>query len=223
VGVFSPMEPIPHFARFQADSPLVRQAWEATAAAHRGQVRELDGAPFVVHAAEVAALLQQCGCDEEVVAAGLLHDAVEKDGVSAVAVRAAFGQRIAELVDALTDDPAIAEFAPRKARLLRSLAGAADDALVILAADKVAKTRELRGALARGAVAAGALADRREHYLASLRLVERRLPEHPLCAVLRLELRWLTLACQRALALGARTVAAPGLLAAVAPSSARVS
>jgi hypothetical protein len=198
------MEPIPQFARFRADTPLVRRAWEATAEAHRGQVRELDGAPFVVHAAEVAALLQQCGCADDVVAAGLLHDAVEKDGMPAGAVRAAFGDRIADRVDALTDDPAIAAFAPRKARLLASLADAPDDVLVILAADKVAKARELRGALARGVVAADGVADRREHYLGCLRLVERRLPEHVLCAVLRLELRWLALTCRRAAAQAGR-------------------
>ena len=62
-------------------------------------------------------------------------------------------------------------------------------AVVIYAADKVAKVRELRMSLATGDGAVGA--EKLEHYEASLALLERRLPGHPLVRQLRFELETL--------------------------------
>jgi (p)ppGpp synthase/HD superfamily hydrolase len=47
-------------------------------AAHRSQRRPTYGRPFISHVTEVAALLHREAFDEELVAAGLLHDAVEQ-------------------------------------------------------------------------------------------------------------------------------------------------
>ncbi len=41
---------------------------------HAGQLREVDGDPFLVHPLEVACLLHVCGAPDHVIAAGLLHD-----------------------------------------------------------------------------------------------------------------------------------------------------
>jgi len=79
-----------------------------------------------------------------------------------------------------------------KARLREAVAEAGDDALTIFAADKVAKTRELRIALARThAVAPDP--DKLEHYWASLDLLEARLHSHPFVQQLRFELETLEL------------------------------
>jgi (p)ppGpp synthase/HD superfamily hydrolase len=159
-------------------------------------VRDTDGAPFIAHPVEVARLLHHAGAPVELVAVGLLHDAVEKHGASVFAIRTAFGARIAALVETLTDDPAIHGFAPRKARLLEQVAADdGNDALLVLAADKIAKVRDLRAATQPPAPAD--LADRREHYEAALRLVQRRLPEHALTRTLALELQLLDVSPRR--------------------------
>jgi hypothetical protein len=178
--------------RFLAGEPLLAAAYGAACEAHRGQVREFDGAPFIVHPVEVARILHRCGASTELVAVGLLHDAVEKGGTTIAAIGSAFGRRIAATVAVLTDDPAISAFAERKARVLQQVALGDDAAVMVLAADKVAKARELRAALAAGRPTPARLALRHAHYTASLRLVERRIPGHPLARALDAEVVRLT-------------------------------
>ena len=55
----------------------VFHAIELAARAHRGQVRKGSGVPYLIHPLNVAKLLIQEGCEEEVVVAGLMHDTVE--------------------------------------------------------------------------------------------------------------------------------------------------
>ena len=45
---------------------------------HAGQRRQLDGAPFIEHPLEVAAILHDAGAPDHVIAAGILHDTLEK-------------------------------------------------------------------------------------------------------------------------------------------------
>ena len=80
----------------------------------------------------------------------------------------------------------------RKSRLRAAVADAGEDALMIYAADKVAKTRELR--MTDGARPVGrADPEKLEHYWASLTLIEYRLPGHPLVQQPRFELETLEL------------------------------
>jgi (p)ppGpp synthase/HD superfamily hydrolase len=58
-------------------SPLVHAALEKARAAHAGQVRNGSGGmPYVEHPIAVAALLDEHGDGEDVLAAALLHDVV---------------------------------------------------------------------------------------------------------------------------------------------------
>jgi (p)ppGpp synthase/HD superfamily hydrolase len=43
-------------------------------------VRSSDGAPFIRHPLEVATVLYRTGAPDHLIAAGLLHDVVEKTG-----------------------------------------------------------------------------------------------------------------------------------------------
>jgi hypothetical protein len=176
------------FAGFWATDTTVARAYAAAERAHRGQVRELDRAPFIVHPVEVARVLHAVDAPTELVVVGLLHDAVEKQGVPLAEIRSAFGDRVAGLVEALTDDTAIVDFTIRKSRLLAQVARADDGAIVVLAADKIAKARELWSALAARPLAPDFVASRRAHYLAAGRLVRARLPGHRLAAMLDYEL-----------------------------------
>jgi (p)ppGpp synthase/HD superfamily hydrolase len=175
-------------ATFVAGLPLSSRAVAWGAEVHAGQERAVDGAPFMVHPLEVALLLQSGGYRDEVVAAGLLHDVVEKADVRIEAVAEAFGDAVADIVAALTEDEGIGDYDERKAELRDRAAAAGDEVLAVFAADKVVKAHELRLAAAADRLPAREVACRREHYLASLGVLERRLPRHPFTEALRFEL-----------------------------------
>jgi len=175
-------------AWFVAGLPVSRRAAAWAAEAHAGQERDVDGAPFVVHALEVALSLYVLGYRDEVVAAAILHDIVEKAPASVAEVAEEFGPTLAAMVEALTEDEWITDYEDRKADLRRRAEDAGDDVLAVFAADKVAKARELRTAAAGDRAAAPTVACKHAHYLASLALLERRLPDHPFTTELRFEL-----------------------------------
>jgi (p)ppGpp synthase/HD superfamily hydrolase len=131
-------------------------------AMHAGQRRRVDEAPFIEHPLEVAALLYNAGEPDHVVAAGALHDVLEKTEATPSELTCRFGPAVTELVVAVSENPGIPGFHARKAALRNAAAAGGDAALVVFAADKVSKVRELR--LAVGPPPA----DRLRHYRACL-------------------------------------------------------
>lgn len=124
------------------------------------------------------------------IAAGVLHDVLEKAAVAVPELRARFGPRITDLVLAVSDDDGIEGYGRRKAALRHQVARAGEEALTVFAADKVSKLRELRRetALSAGAKVRGTRARRLRHYERSLAMLQERLPESPLVRDLRDEL-----------------------------------
>lgn len=176
---------------FIDDLDLARAAAVYAEELHEGQRRESDEAPFVLHPLEVGALLRNTGHDEVVVAAGILHDTVEDTDASLTEIADRFGEGVAALVRALTEDPGIEDFAERKAALREKIAKAGPDATSIYAADKVTKVRELRARIAaqpRLVQSSDRDRARLEHYRASLDMLEQITPEHSLVRQLRFEL-----------------------------------
>ena len=133
-----------------------------------------------------------CAYRDEVVVAAVLHDVVEDTGAEPAELEDRFGTEVAGLVAAVAEPSVEGGYRERKARLRATVAAASDDALMIFAADKVAKTRELRMTLACTPLAEPA-PDKTEHYWACLELLERRLGDHPLVQQLRFELETLEL------------------------------
>jgi HD domain len=86
---------------------MTRAALGFAAARHAGQYREIDGVPFIIHPIEVGRLLRGDGQPDHVVAAGLLHDVLEKTATGARELELEFGARVAQLVAAVSDDPSI--------------------------------------------------------------------------------------------------------------------
>ncbi|HEU0116088.1 MAG TPA: bifunctional (p)ppGpp synthetase/guanosine-3',5'-bis(diphosphate) 3'-pyrophosphohydrolase [Thermomicrobiales bacterium] len=84
-----------------AHTDLVDRAVAHAIQAHAGSVRT-SGGPYVVHPIEVATILARMHLDPETVAAGLLHDAVEDTTCTLDQIEAAFGRRVASLVDGVT-------------------------------------------------------------------------------------------------------------------------
>lgn len=161
--------------------PETRDALAYAEQRHAGQRRKTDGAPFIEHPLEVGWMLYLAGAPDHVIAAGVLHDTIEKTGASAGELRDRFGPRTASLVAAVSEDPAIRGYARRKAALREQVAGAGREALMVFAADKISKVRELRSA-------AKFPVRRLTHYRRCLELLERLLSDSPLVAQLRFEL-----------------------------------
>ena len=176
--------------------PKTQQSLAYAERAHAGQRREVDGSPFILHPREVAALLYAAGAPDDVIAAGALHDTVEKTTTTVADLHARFGAGIARLVLALTEDERIVDHDERKAAAREQAAAAGQEALMILAADKISKARELKLEIATArrrttAIATASRLRRAHHYEECLRLVEQRLPDSPLVADLRAQIEQL--------------------------------
>jgi guanosine-3',5'-bis(diphosphate) 3'-pyrophosphohydrolase len=129
---------------FVGRSDLVARAYEMAASAHRGQRRKDDGTPYITHPVAVAGLLHDAGFDDELIAAALLHDVVEDTDMDSDEVSERFGERVAELVDALSEDDGIQEYEERKREHREQVAEAASDAIAVYIADKLSNLRDMR-------------------------------------------------------------------------------
>jgi (p)ppGpp synthase/HD superfamily hydrolase len=181
------------YPTFVNDLPLTRAALDFAADRHRGQRRGADRAPFILHPLEVAHLLHGRGCADHVVAAGVLHDVIEDTDVAGAELERRFGSDVARLVGAVTEPSAGGPYRERKARLRDAIVRAEHDAALIFAADKVAKSRELRMQLAQSREPGAVPAEKIEHYWASLTVLEHAVGQHPLVRQLRFELETLEL------------------------------
>ncbi|HLD18099.1 MAG TPA: RelA/SpoT family protein [Patescibacteria group bacterium] len=83
------------------DLDLIRRAYAVAEEAHRGEKRLTEEA-YITHPLAAAYTLAQMGLNLNVVAAGLLHDAVEDSGLDLDDVRKEFGDDVASLVDGVT-------------------------------------------------------------------------------------------------------------------------
>jgi (p)ppGpp synthase/HD superfamily hydrolase len=120
-------------------SQLVNEAMAFAAVAHREQVRKNPKTriPYIQHAAMVGFILQRAGFDEEVVAAGILHDVLEDTATTRTELRRRFGRRIAELVGSVSEKDKSLPWETRKALALQRLSRASEASLAIAAADKI--------------------------------------------------------------------------------------
>ena len=88
----------------------------------------------------------------------------------------------------VTEDASVAEYVERKLGLRERVSAADVDSALLFAADKIAKIRELRAEAAGGELDARRAACRHHHDEESLRIVERRAPDHARTDQLRLEM-----------------------------------
>ena len=79
-------------------------------------------------------------------AAALLHDVVEDSELEVSDVRGQCGDRVAEIVEALTDDATVEPYSRRKSEHRDRVEAAGHDAIAIYAADKLTNVTMLRSA-----------------------------------------------------------------------------
>jgi (p)ppGpp synthase/HD superfamily hydrolase len=127
-------------------SDLVQEALAMARKAHAGQIRtgSTDGMPFVEHPLAVAERLAKHRYGDDVLAAALLHDVVEKSQVEVEEVRERFGEKVGGLVEALTEDDSIPDYEERKKEHRWRVAEAGPPAIAIFAADKLTNVAMLR-------------------------------------------------------------------------------
>jgi HD domain len=180
------------------ESQLLERAYSLAAAAHRSQTRPTDGRPFLDHAVEVATFLHEAAFDDELVAVGLLHDAVERGTLSEEELRAEMGEAIAALVMTLSEDPTIESFEDRKAALRDQVQAGGGLAITVFAADKLSDIVGLRRGIQRygdvveermGTTVAGMAG----HYRESVELIESVRPGSAFLPALRVQLDGLAL------------------------------
>ena len=80
---------------------LVRRAYSLAERAHAGQERKAGG-PYLQHPLYVASLLADLHFDPTIIAAGLLHDVLTLDAMTAEQLHAEFGDDVADLVEGVT-------------------------------------------------------------------------------------------------------------------------
>jgi (p)ppGpp synthase/HD superfamily hydrolase len=130
-------------------SDLLSSAMEMARGAHQGQVRNASGGrPYIEHPIAVAERLSERGYSDEVLAAALLHDVVEDSELEVEDVRRAGGDRVAEIVGAMTDDDGDKPYAARKREHRRRVETAGLETLAVYAADKLTNLSMLRDAYA---------------------------------------------------------------------------
>lgn len=187
------LAPVPEPPEWVSASPLLGEAFSLARSAHGSDRRPSDGQLFIEHVTEVAELLQRLEFDEELVAVGLLHDSVERGSLTEAELRAAMGESICEHVMTLSEDPAIASFEERKARLREQVAAAGGRAVTVFAADKLSDIAGLRRGLedSREDAAArmgGSVSSMTDHYRDSVQTIAAVRPGSAFLSALRREL-----------------------------------
>lgn len=105
---------------------------------HSGQTHGVR--PFVDHLTDVVETLQEFGYyDDDLTAAAWLHDVVEDTPVTIEEIYTEFGQRIGDLVDALTDGPGATRL-EKKAYPYKTIP-TVDGAVIVKLADRIANVR----------------------------------------------------------------------------------
>ena len=120
--------------------------WAATW--HDGQHRKASPVPYIQHPTAVALMLDRLGYPEDVVIAGLLHDAAEDTEATLDDIRERFGERVAALVGHCSerkrdDRGASRPWIDRKREFLDALSAAPSEARAIVLADKLHNLRSI--------------------------------------------------------------------------------
>ena len=123
------------------------RAFLLAAELHRTHTRKGSDTPYLAHLLAVTALAIEHGADEDQAIAALLHDAVEDQGglPTLERIRVACGDRVAHLVEALSDATTMPKppWRQRKDQYLAHLAVSSPDVLLISASDKVHNARSI--------------------------------------------------------------------------------
>lgn len=130
------------------DSELLDRAIVFAVKAHHNTERRGKGFPYIVHPMEAVEIVATITPDQELLAAAALHDTIEDTDVTVEELRREFGDRIAELVHAESDQftEGVSEedsWHDRKQAAIDRLAAASHDAKIVAMGDKLSNMRAI--------------------------------------------------------------------------------
>ncbi|MBQ2540581.1 MAG: bifunctional (p)ppGpp synthetase/guanosine-3',5'-bis(diphosphate) 3'-pyrophosphohydrolase [Paludibacteraceae bacterium] len=130
------------------DSDLLDRAIIFAVRAHHNTERRGKGFPYIVHPMEAVEIVATMTSDQELLAAAALHDTVEDTDVTVRQLREEFGDRIADLVHAESDQftEGVSEedsWHDRKQAAIDRLAAASHDAKIVAMGDKLSNMRAI--------------------------------------------------------------------------------
>ena len=131
--------------RTEQELALLFRALAFAAHKHRDQRRkDAEASPYINHPIALAEVLAGEGgiIDVEVLAAALLHDTIEDTATTAEELRAEFGERIAAMVEEVTDDQKLPK-AERKRLQIVHAAALSPGAKLVKLADKICNLRDV--------------------------------------------------------------------------------
>lgn len=102
--------------------------------------------PYMAHLMEVAGIVQANGGDNVTVAAALLHDAIEDQGLEArEQIREKLGESVLDIVEACSESQTFPKpsWQQRKANYIRLVESASVSTLLVMVADKLQNGRSL--------------------------------------------------------------------------------
>jgi (p)ppGpp synthase/HD superfamily hydrolase len=122
---------------------IIEKALEVASQAHEKQYRKRTKIPYITHPAAVGMILLKEGYDEEIVAAGILHDTVEDTDLSLDDIENMFGHRIAEIVYGCSEPDKSLPWEDRKNHTIEYLKTAPKEVRVVACADKLHNVRSI--------------------------------------------------------------------------------
>lgn len=117
---------------------------------HAGQYRKASNTPYIVHPINVAKLLKENNCKDEVIIAGLLHDVVEDTPTPINEIESKFGKTVAGLVASVTEKGEGMSWDQRLAAYMNRVEHSTPDTKMICAADKIDNMNSLSDCLKNG-------------------------------------------------------------------------
>ncbi len=122
------------------DQPMIKKAVAFASKAHEGAVRKGTAVPYIVHPMETAIIVSLMTDDEEMIAAALLHNVIEDTPVTYEEVREKFGERVALLVQAESEDKSKTWW-ERKQEKIDHLYTASREVKILALGDKLSNLR----------------------------------------------------------------------------------
>ena len=128
---------------------IVSEAIVFSTEAHDGMRRRKSDAPYILHPLEVGVIVGTMTDDQEVIAAGILHDVVEDAGITIDQIGEKFGERVMTLVASETENkredlPPEQTWRIRKEETLAVLRSTDDVAVMIMwLGDKLSNIRAI--------------------------------------------------------------------------------
>ena len=126
-------------------SEVINNAVIFAARAHLDQKRKDPESitPFIQHPVMVGLILQRAGFNDDVIAAGILHDVIEDTKYSKEEIEKFFNKNIAELVNNVSEQDKSLPWVERKQNYLEHIKECPIEAKAISAADKIHNIRSI--------------------------------------------------------------------------------